>query len=349
MERESAAVSDIFKERYFGHTSLFKHIDPKARIVQHNFLQLVRFAHVLAKFGDPRLLPQIDRIFLESDRGVEFFEAPHYVKLPAQSVRVLLYGATGPSVEDHLAKRLNEQGEEKHQKIFLALLVELGSERSVDAVKQVLDTRGDYEHFAMAVTMLMSVSGPKGRDAVIMAKTDHLDAKSRDYHQRILDSIKAVSFEQLTEAIKKFDASDRVFDDAELSKRLEMYAKTGVDHETNASNVLTSRIRKAELLTQFAFRFFLAAHRLPGRPPSVQQENGGQKNESIISTRVGTSGPRIFLPVHLLGTVVRTALISCRDPYPELDGRNKTNIATSRPILAEFPRACIGCNKGGAD
>lgn len=87
-------------------------IDPRARIVQDNFLQLVRFAHALAKLDDPRLLPQIDRIFLESNQGIEYFAAPHYVRLPAQSIRVLLYGATGPSAEDHLAKRLNEPASE---------------------------------------------------------------------------------------------------------------------------------------------------------------------------------------------------------------------------------------------
>lgn len=68
--------------------------------------------------------------------------------------------------------------EPSHAAFSLALLVELGSERSVDAVKQVLESKGDYERFAMAVTMLMSVAGPKGRDAVIMAKTDHLDAEN---------------------------------------------------------------------------------------------------------------------------------------------------------------------------
>jgi hypothetical protein len=229
---------------------VFKRIDPKSRIVQYNFLGLVRFAHELSKLGDPRVLPEIDRIFLDSDRNIEFIEDPHWVKLPAHPIRVLLYGAFGPSVEDHLAKRLNEQGYEQHQRMVLALLVDLGSERSVDAVKRVLDTRGDLPHLKMAVNMLMRVGGPKGRDAVVMAKTEHLDPKARDYHQEILDSVKAETYDGLAAAIKKFDASDRVFDDAELSKRLKAYAESGVDREINASNVLTSKISKAELLTR---------------------------------------------------------------------------------------------------
>ena len=226
------------------------HIDPKARIIQDNFLQLVRLTHALAKLDDPRLLPQIDRIFLDADQGVEYFQAPHYVKLPAQSVRVLLYGATGPSTEDHLAKRLNDPAYEKYQRTFLALLVELGSERSVDAVKQVLDSKGDYERFSMAVTMLMRVGGPQGRDAVVNVKTDHLDARSLESHQRILAKVQKVSFEGLADAAKEFDGTDVVFDDAELSKRLELYAESGVDREINPSNVLNSGIRKVELLAQ---------------------------------------------------------------------------------------------------
>lgn len=225
-------------------------IDPKARIVQDNYLQLVRFAHALAKLDDPRVLPQIDRIFLESDQSIEYFAAPHYVKLPAQSIRVLLYGATGPSAEDHLAKCLNDPAYENQQRTFLALLVEVGSERSVNAVRQVLESKGDIERFSMAVTMLMRVGGPKGRDAVIMAKTNHLDAKSQAFHQRILAGAKAVSFEDLAETVREFDSADTVFDDAELSKRLEKYAESGMDHEINASNLLTSGIPKALLLTQ---------------------------------------------------------------------------------------------------
>ena len=64
--------------------------------------------------------------------------------------------------------------------------------RSVEAVKRVLESKGDYEHISMAVTMLMSLGGPKGRDAVLMAKTDHFDAKSRDYYQRILTGLEDV-------------------------------------------------------------------------------------------------------------------------------------------------------------
>jgi hypothetical protein len=229
---------------------VLKHIDPKASIIQANVLQLVRLTHALAKRNDPRVLPQIDRIFLEVDQGVEYFQAPHYVKLPAQSVRVLLYGATGPTAEDHLAKRLTDPAYEKYQRTFLALLVELGSERSVDAVKLVLNSKGDYERFSMAVTMLMRVGGPQGRDAVVNLKTDHLDARSLESHQRILAKVQKVTFEGLAQTVKEFDSTDVVFDDAELSKRLELYAESGMDREINPSNVLNSGIRKDELLDQ---------------------------------------------------------------------------------------------------
>lgn len=228
----------------------FKRIDPKDRLIELNYQQLVKLAHGLSKFGDARVLPEIDRIFAASTRGIEFFEAPHLVRLPAQSIRVLLYGAFGPAVEDHLVKRLDDKSYETHQKMFLALLVELGSERSVDAVKKVLETKGDIEHFAMAVTMLMSVGGPQGREAVATLKTDHLDEKARDYHQRILGKVKSVSYKQLEDAVKQLDQSDKMFGDVELAKRLAEYTRTGIDNELNPGNLLSSKIPKTGLLTQ---------------------------------------------------------------------------------------------------
>jgi hypothetical protein len=88
----------------------------------------------------------------------------------SQRIRLLLHHATGPSAQDHLAKCLDDSAYEKHQRTFPASLVELGSERSVGAVRQVLESKREIECFSMAVTMLMRVGGPKRRDAVIMVK-----------------------------------------------------------------------------------------------------------------------------------------------------------------------------------
>jgi hypothetical protein len=102
----------------------------------------------------------------------------------------------------------------------------------------------------MAVTMLMTMGGPSGREAVLTAKTDHLDEKSRNYQERVVAGAKQVSFERLAASIKKLDGSGPMLDDEELSKRLEAYAQSGVDSETNPSNLLASGISKQELLRQ---------------------------------------------------------------------------------------------------
>jgi hypothetical protein len=225
-------------------------IDPDAPIHRGNHRALVAFTHELAKSGDPRVAAQIDRLFLSSERSLEFFEAPHYVKLPAQSIRAILYGTTGPSAEGHLAKLLDDPKLEKHHRTLLMLLVELGSEDSVEPVARIMNRRGDYEHFVVAVTMLMSVGGPKGRDAVIGVKTAHLDAKSRAYLEEILPHVRAVTFERLAESLKALDSESPMLNDAALSRRLEAYARTGVDNTLNPSNLTRSFLPKAELLRQ---------------------------------------------------------------------------------------------------
>lgn len=228
-----------------------EHINPDAEIIQYNFLQLARFTHALAKLGNPRLLPQIDRIFLVSKRSVEFFHAPHYVKLTPHLINVLLYGATGPSVEEHLAKRLHEEGYEAHRVNLLSLLIELGSERSVDAVKQVLNIYGDYETVRKAVVVLMRVGGPRGRDVVLTIEADSLDPKSREYLASILPAVKSTSYALIAQSFKSRYGGGRVFNDKELSKRLEnMYKNFGVDNELSPNNLLISQIPKEDLLIQ---------------------------------------------------------------------------------------------------
>jgi hypothetical protein len=224
-------------------------IDPAAEIIQHNQLELVRFTHALAKTGGARALPQIDRIFLPFDGAIEYFEAPHYVKLPPHAVRVLLYGATGAAVEDHIAGLLDSKDCGVKQRTLLALLVDLGSERSVPAVSAVMNRCGSNDVFTMAVTALMTVGGPAGRDAVVAARPETLDEKSRAYHQRILPAVKAVAYEKLREKLKTLDSGDHKFSDAELKERLEKYAQTGVDSEIDPGNLLDSRIPRAELLS----------------------------------------------------------------------------------------------------
>lgn len=225
-------------------------MDVRDPTVKVNILELARLAHAMARLKGASAWPQIDRIFLSSNYDLEFFQAPHYVKLSANSLRVILYGASGASVEDHLVDFLTKARNVQDRQTVLTLLTSLGSERSTNAVRELMNSCRDRGCFPMAVTVLMSVGGPTGRAAVLAARTDNLDAESLAYHQRILSAVRAVSYEKLRESVKAFDGDGPMLDDVELAKRLEAYAESGVDNELNPSNLLTSRIPNEKLLAK---------------------------------------------------------------------------------------------------
>lgn len=225
-------------------------IDPSAPIIEVNDVGLLRLAHATARAAGPRSWPQLDRLFLGRDYSVEFFQEPHYVRLPAHPIRVLLYGATGPDVERHLAGLLASGTHHDLEPTLLAMLVDLGSESSADAVSAVMQRRGDYHSFSMAVTMLMEVGGPAGRAAVLEARAEHLDAESKQYLERIRAAVQEVDYELLKESVMAMDRESPMLADAELAERLRAYAQTGVDYELNPGNLLVSHLPTESLIAQ---------------------------------------------------------------------------------------------------
>jgi hypothetical protein len=223
-------------------------IDRAAPIIEMNGVGLLRLAHATARVAGPRAWPQLDRLFLDRDLSVEFFQAPHYVRLQPHGVRVLLYGATGPEVEDRLARLLAAGKHEELEPTLVAMLVELGSESSVEAVRALIQRRGDWRAFGMAVTMLMEVGGPAGRAAVLGARVEHLDSESRQYLESLRAAVQAVDYARLEKSVMAMDRESPLFDDEELVRRLQAYAQTGVDREISPGNLLKSRLPKDTLI-----------------------------------------------------------------------------------------------------
>jgi len=163
-------------------------VDPESKIIKQNFKELFDFTHALAKSGHPRVLSQIDRIFLSANDSLEFWAAPHYVKLDARLICIFLYGITSPEVESYLAEKLKSAGPDNNR--ILEILGYLGSEQSVLRVVPILQHPADYETFSRALTMLMEVGGPAGRNAVIHLDPGALDARSKKYFLEILPEAK---------------------------------------------------------------------------------------------------------------------------------------------------------------
>lgn len=226
-------------------------IDPKAAIIQWNFKELFDFAHKLAELGSPEVLAQIDRIFLPGTDKLEFFHAPHLVRLSPTDLCVLLYGVTGAKVEAHLLQRLADSPAARQR--VLEVLCQLGSEKSVGGVKQAMLSAGDYETFSRGLKFMMTLGGPAGKEAVLGFDPKPLDAKARAYHSRILPEVKKVSPKALKDALRQLDTvgSGKAPDDQELKARLKkMYDNYGVDTETTPSAITASKLPREFLLEQ---------------------------------------------------------------------------------------------------
>lgn len=190
-------------------------------------------------------------MFLTNVTKLEFFRAPHYVKLDATDLCVFLYGVTGANAEDHLIKALDISPATKQR--VLETLGWLGSERSVEPVKKLMASATDYETFTRCVAFMMALGGPEGKAAVLNLDASHLDPKAKEYHQRILPKVKDVSAETLRTALKQFDGNDggKKLTDEELKRRLKkMYDNFGVDNETSPRSLVSSKLPRAYLIDQ---------------------------------------------------------------------------------------------------
>ena len=181
-------------------------INPKAEIIQFNFQELFDFTHTLAELGSPEVLTQIDRIFLPGTDKLEFFRAPHVVKLSPVDLCVLLYGVIGAKVEAHLLQRLADSPPARQR--ALEVLCQIGSEQSVGGVKQAMLSAGDYDTFSRGLKFMMTLGGPAGKEAMLGFDPKPLDAKARTYHSRILPEVKKVSPKTLRDALKHLDTAD---------------------------------------------------------------------------------------------------------------------------------------------
>ncbi len=224
-------------------------IDPKAEIIRWNFQELFDFTHALAELGSAEVLDQIDRLFLPGTEKLEFFRAPHMVKLSPEDLCVLLYGVTGPKAEAHLLKRLADSPKSRLR--LLEVLGQLGSAESVEGVRQAMAAAGDYDMFTRGLKFMMTLGGPAGREAMLAFDPKPLDAKARAYHKQILPEVRKVSAATLQEAVKGLGGKDggKPLGDEELKARLKtMRDNYGVDDETSPAALLASKLPPAFLL-----------------------------------------------------------------------------------------------------
>lgn len=234
-----------------GHLSLsaLERIDPNAEIIKANWVELFHFAMKLGAAGadTDRYLTQMDRIYLPNDIVVEFFQAPHVVKLDTLDVCCMVYGVVGDPAAVHLSGLLKLPGADRER--IVRVLGAVGSEDDTPAVKAVLDSTGDFKLISPCVRFLMEVGGPSGRAAVLAIDPARVDAESNAYLAKTRSAVEGVSFSAFVESLSSMDP--RTVSDSELQRLLnKMEERNGEDSETPPGALLKSGIPKGNLLAQ---------------------------------------------------------------------------------------------------
>jgi hypothetical protein len=101
--------------------AVLEKIDPKAAVIEANWEELFHFVMKLGAqpAAGGRHLVQLDRLFLDSERSLHFFRAPHLVQLTPMDIRCMVYGVAGPAAAAHLATGLTEDPARQERRLQL--------------------------------------------------------------------------------------------------------------------------------------------------------------------------------------------------------------------------------------
>jgi hypothetical protein len=220
-------------------------LDPTTELIRWNGQQLFYFTHGVAAEYDPRVLPLIDRAFLQD--GVRVFVPQHSMQLDETLTCVFLYGVYGKDAEARVRAALTDP---KRARRAMEVLVWLGSPESNAAIEDVMRKQRDYETFARAAAFLMQAGGPQGRAIMLRIEPATLDPKSAQYYASIRGAVEATTFARYRVAVARLPG-DTKLSDAEVRARLAaMRAKAGRDESTSPAAILDSRLPRETLIEE---------------------------------------------------------------------------------------------------
>ena len=135
--------------------------------MRYNLQELFQFTQLVAASRDARVLPFIDKAFLNEPVAVRIAEAD--LTLDQGATCAYLYGAYGDGAEAHLKAKLKTPVTDKNlARKVLEVLTLIGSPTSNAEVKGVLmGASRDYDTFMRTATFLMQAGGPQGRAVVL--------------------------------------------------------------------------------------------------------------------------------------------------------------------------------------
>ena len=240
------------KPEYQGSAEkVFFKIDPHDAVVSANLQQLFDFSYRMSQNHNSAILPYLDKAFL-SRKDAVVFVPQHSMKLERGLINVFLYGVYGPQAEQHLQQLLeqNYKTNPELSRYIVELLIWIGSEKSLPQVKALMEAQRDNDTFLRCVAFLMSNGGKQGQQIMLGLDTAKLDAKSKQYYDRVKDKIQQTSFENYQKMLERIPGEKKL-DNAVVKTRLQaMYDNYGKDTETHPLAILNADLPKDYLIDQ---------------------------------------------------------------------------------------------------
>lgn len=218
-------------------------IDPAAPIIAQNLEQYFYFVHAIAAEHDARVLPLIDKAFL--DRRVSLVIPEYALNLDEGLVCMLLYGAYGYGAEAHLQPFLKDPARVRKT---IEILVWLGTPASNAGVLDAMMSARNIEVFARGTAFLMQSGGPEGRRMMLDLDASQLDPQSAEALAKSRSHIEAISGAWYKSVFDRLPGAAAV-PDAELRKRLAATAAGKArDESLSPRAIYASGVAREELI-----------------------------------------------------------------------------------------------------
>jgi hypothetical protein len=230
--------------------SALESIDPNAPVIRANAKELFQLTMDLGKSGQQleRYLAQADRLYLTNEDEITFFSAPHFVRLRPDDILGMVYGVAGPAGGRHLCTLAAKPGPDQPR--LLQLLDVSCSEEDVPQIAAVLEQATSYAVTSPAITALMLIGGPSGRDAVLAYNPAKADAETRAYVDRIRSAVAAIGSSYFEAKLSEVVGSNHLSDSHVQEALNLMEERDGEDETTAPVDIFRANLDTRKMLNQ---------------------------------------------------------------------------------------------------
>lgn len=225
-------------------------IDPAAAVIRANDRELLELVLKLGTAGSEteRYLRQVDRIYLANGQELNFFAAPHVVKLSTTDLLGLAYGVAGEAAAAHLCDEAAKPGTRQLQ--LVRILSAVCDENQAERIAAIWHASRDDEISMTVVAALMTIGGPKGRAAVRAYDASKATAAMQKNLSQVHDDVEAMNLAYFDRVLESIYPPKRM-SDREVQQALDsMEKRNGADDSTPPINVFRSKLDPEKTLAQ---------------------------------------------------------------------------------------------------